>query len=136
MQDLPEVIEIAERRGRLHAAGIELFAGDLSATLPPGPFDLVLCSAVTNMFDAATNRVLYRRLRPLIIPGGGLAIVSYLRGRNHIATAFALQMLVWTEGGDAHGEDDYRRWLTEAGFSPPQVHDINDPPQTILLAER
>jgi SAM-dependent methyltransferase len=136
MQDLPEGVELADRRGPLPAASVELFAGDAFTALAPGPFDLVLCSADTNMFDAAANRELYLRLRPLITPGGGLAIVSYLRGRNRIAVTFALQMLVWTDGGDAHGEDDYRRWLTEEGYGPVQTHDLDDPPQTIVLAGR
>lgn len=130
------MIEIAERHGRLGSAGVELFAGDLFATLPPGPFDLVVCAAVTNMFDGPSNRDLYRRLRPIITPGGGLAIVSYLRGRNEATASFGLQMLVWTDGGDAHGEDDYRSWLAEAGYGPIQVHELDDPPQTIVLAER
>jgi hypothetical protein len=65
-----------------------------------------------------------------------LAIVSYLRGRNRIAVTFALQMLVWTDGGDAHGEDDYCRWLTEEGYGPVQTHDLDDPPQAIVLAGR
>ncbi|MFV2175656.1 class I SAM-dependent methyltransferase [Actinomadura sp. LOL_016] len=136
MQDLPGVMEIVERRGRLPAAGVELFPGDLFAELPSGPFDLVLCSAVTTLFDGAANLDLYRRLRPLIRPGGGLAIVSYLRERAHVSAAFALQMLVWTDGGDAHGEDDYRRWLAEAGYGAVRLHDLDDPPQTIVLAER
>jgi SAM-dependent methyltransferase len=136
MQDRPEVVEVAERRGRLGSAGVELFPGDFFATLPPGPFDLVLCAAVTNMFDGARNRDLYRRLRPIIAPGGGLAIVSYMRGRDEVAAGFGLQMLVWTDGGDAHTVDDYRRWLDEAGYGATQVHDLDSPPQTIVLVER
>ncbi len=136
MQDLPEVIEIAERHGRLGSTGVELFAGDFFTTLPPGPFDLVLCAAVTNMFDGPSNRALYRRLRAIIAPGGGLAIVSYLRDRNRVAASFGLQMLVATEGGDAHGEEDYRHWLAEAGYRLTQVHELDDSPQSIVLAER
>jgi SAM-dependent methyltransferase len=136
MQDLPAVVEDAERGDRLRAGGIELFAGDLRTTLPPGPFDLVLCSTVTNMFDETVNRDLYRRLHEVITPGGGLAIVSYLRGRTPVAAAFALQMLAWTDGGDAHGEDDYRRWLADAGFGEVLLHDFTHPPQTLVLARR
>jgi hypothetical protein len=134
MQDLPAVVEASERRDRLSAAGVDLFAGDLRTALPRGPFDLVLCSTVTNMFDETVNRDLYRRLHEVIAPGGGLAIVSYLRGRTPVAAAFALQMLAWTDGGDAHGEDDYRRWLADAGFGEVLLHDFTDPPQTMVLA--
>ncbi len=69
MQDRPEVVEIAERRGQLGNAGVELFAGDLFTTLPPGPFDLVICGLTTNMYDGARNRDLYRRPRPITAPG-------------------------------------------------------------------
>jgi hypothetical protein len=44
MQDLPEGVELADRRGPLPAASVELFAGDAFTALAPGPFDLVLCS--------------------------------------------------------------------------------------------
>ncbi|MFD4365846.1 class I SAM-dependent methyltransferase [Rhodococcus sp. NPDC058521] len=70
LQDLPAVLEAADRDGRLSRAGIELFPADLFTALPGGPFDLVLCSTVTNMFDEAANRDLYRRLRGLITRAG------------------------------------------------------------------
>ncbi|TDD18425.1 class I SAM-dependent methyltransferase [Nonomuraea diastatica] len=117
MQDLPELIGIAEERGRLKAAGVELFAGDLRTTLPPGPFDLVLCAAVTNMFDAVVNRDLYRRLRMLIAPGGGLALVTYMRGRDEVTASFGLQMLVWTDGGRPYLHASVSRGL-EQGSTP------------------
>lgn len=136
MQDLPDVIEIANRGDRLTRAGVELFAGDFFETLPPGPFDLVLCAGVTNTFDGQRNLDLYRSLRAIIAPGGGLAIVTFLRGRNSVASIFALQMLAVTDGGDAHGEEDYRRWLGEAGYGPLEVQDLEPRPQTVMLAER
>lgn len=136
MQDRAEVIEVAERDGHLSSAGVELFVGDFFTRLPAGPFDLVLCAAVTNMFDGPSNRGLYRRLRWILAPGGGLAIVTYMRGRGEVTASFGLQMLVFTEGGDAHSASDYRRWLAEAGYRQTQVHELDDPPQSIVLAER
>jgi SAM-dependent methyltransferase len=136
LMDRPLVLEAADRDGRLSGAGVELFAGDFFADLPPGPFDLVLCAAVTNMFDRVSNQDLYRRLRPIIAPGGGLAIVSYMRGRDEVTASFGLQMLVWTDGGDAHTIEDYSSWLGEAGYGPVEVHDLPHPPQTVVLAER
>lgn len=136
MQDLPDVIELADRGDRLSKAGVELFPGDLFETLPPGPFDLVLCAGVTHTFDGPRNLELYRRIRPIIGPDGGLAIVTFLRGNNPVASLFALQMLVATDGGDAHGEEDYRRWLSEAGYGPLQLQDLESRPQSVVLAGR
>ncbi|MCP9488407.1 MAG: methyltransferase domain-containing protein [Solirubrobacteraceae bacterium MAG38_C4-C5] len=134
MQDLPDVVELVDRGQRLTEGGVELFPGDFHATLPPGPFDLVLCAGVTHTFDGRRNLDLYRRLRAIIAPGGGLAIVTFLRARNPVASIFALQMLVATEGGDAHGEEDYRRWLGEAGYGPLELADVEGRPQTVVLA--
>jgi SAM-dependent methyltransferase len=116
MQDLPGVIEIASEDGRLPDAGVDLVAADMFDTLAPGPFDVVLCATVTNMFDAERNRDLLKRVRSVLAPGGALVIVSYLRDRNPVGAVFGVQMLVATPGGDAHGEADYREWLAEAGY--------------------
>lgn len=130
------MIDAADRDGRLSTVGVDLFAGDFFETLPDGPFDLVLCAAVTNMFDGPRNLALYRRLAPLIAPGGALVIVSYLRGRDRVTASFGLQMLAWTDSGDAHTEDDYRGWLDEAGYGPVDIHEFDHPPQTAVFAAR
>lgn len=136
MQDRPEVVEVADQNNRLSSAGVDVFPGDFFTELPPGPFDIVLCAAVTNMFDDPSNRSLYERLRPLITPGGGIAIVSYVRDRDEVTAGFGLQMLAWTDGGDAHSAEDYGNWLADAGYGPAQLHQLSNPPQTVILAER
>ncbi|NDL55840.1 methyltransferase [Phytoactinopolyspora mesophila] len=134
MQDLPGVIEIASGDGALPAAGVELVAADMFERLAPGPFDLVLCATVTNMFDAQKNRDLLKRIRSVLAPGGALAIVSYLRDHGPVGAVFGVQMLVATPGGDAHGEADYRQWLTEAGYGDVEVADIETPPLSVVVA--
>lgn len=136
MQDLPDVVEIADRGNRLSDAGVQLFAADFHETLAPGPFDLVLCAGVSHTFDEQRNRDLYRRLHAITAPGGAIAIVTFLRDRNPVASIFALQMLVATQDGDTHGETDYRRWLGEAGYGALQLHDLEGRPQTVVLAQR
>lgn len=117
MQDKPEVIEVVRRRGRLEAAGVELYAGSFFDSVPPGPFDLAFCSGITHTFDGARNLTLYRNLRPVVAPGGGVAVVTFLRGRHPIGALFAVQMLLNDNGGDTHTEAEYRSWLGEAGFA-------------------
>lgn len=136
MQDRPHIIELADRDRRLTDAGIELFAGDFFQTLPAGPFDLVLCAGVTNTFGAERNRELYRRLDAIIAPGGAIAIATFLRDRNPLSTIFAVQMMVVSEAGDAHSEEDYRDWLGAADFASVQVLELEDRPQALVLATR
>ncbi len=134
LQDLPEVIELAASRNPLRERGVRLVPADLHERLAEGPFDLVLCSLTTNMFAPSTNRDLLRRVHATLAPTGVLAIVTYLRGYDPVAAGFGLQMLVSTDAGDAYADEDYRAWLTEAGFGTPELSEIGDPPQSLLLA--
>jgi len=136
VQDRPPVMEAVQRGGRLASGGVDVFAGDFFEVLPPGAFDLVLCAGVTHTYDAERNLELYRRVEPILAAGGGLAILTFLRGRNAVASIFAMQMLAVTEGGDTHGEEDYRRWLAACGYGSVHVLDLEDRPQSLVLAGR
>ena len=117
MQDMPRMIEVARTRGRLEAAGVELYEGSFFDTVPDGPFDLAFCSGITHTFGADGNLALFANLRKVVAPGGGVAVVTFLRRRNPIAALFAVQMLLNDNGGDTHSEAEYRAWLGSAGFT-------------------
>ena len=133
MQDRPEVVDLARRRGRLEAAGIGLHAGDFFETLPPGPFDIVFCAGVSYTYDGARNHELFRRVAGVIGPGGTLAVHTFLRGRDPRAAVFAVQIL-GAAGGDTHGEGEYRQWLSEAGYRSVDVVHLARPPESIVFA--
>lgn len=135
LQDRPAVIDFARAQGRLEAGGVELFAGDFHETLPEGPFDLVFCAGVTHTMSAERNRALYPRLREIVVPGGGFVIATFLRHRGPIPPIFAIQMLVGGQGGDTFGEDDYRAWLTTAGFELHELVEVAPKAQTLLVAQ-
>lgn len=130
MQDLPQVIELAQEDDRF--ADIDLFAASVFDDIAPGPFDLVLCSTMTNMFSVEQNQHILRDVRSVVADGGCVAINSYMRDRHATGAIFGVQMLVATESGDAHGSDDYLRWLDEAGFGHCAVEDVVDPPLTVV----
>ncbi|CAN5499108.1 methyltransferase [soil metagenome] len=134
MQDLPAIIEIAERQGRLGAAGVDLHAGDFHGMLADGPFDLVFCAGVTQMFDAAHNLDLYRRLRGVLTPSGAVAVYTFMRGQDPLLPIFAMQMMVVTDGGDTHSVEDYRRWFATAGYGGLEVADLPGGPRSVLIA--
>lgn len=134
MQDRDHVIDAARRAGRLVGAGVELFAGNFFEALPGGHFDLVLCAGVTYTFDAIRNVELYRRVRAILAPGGLLAIHTFLRGTDPRAAVFAVQMLAGGRGGDTHGEDDYRRWLSDAGYGAVEVVTLARRPESLVFA--
>ena len=117
MQDQPAMIDVARRRGRLEPAGVDLYEGSFFETVPGGPFDLAFCSGITHTFGPEQNLTLFRNLRPVVAPGGGVAVVTFLRGRDPMSALFAVQMLLNDNGGDTHTEEEYRAWLSEAGFA-------------------
>ena len=132
LQDRPEVLSFPERREVWAAGGVELFPGDFFEALPEGPFDLVFCAGVTHTFDGERNRLLYRRVRPLVPGDGAFAIVTFPRGTPR-ARLFAVTMLVVGNRGDTHSTEDYRQWLVEAGFTMEPVA-LDDLQQSLLLA--
>ncbi|HWH34980.1 MAG TPA: class I SAM-dependent methyltransferase [Acidimicrobiales bacterium] len=134
MQDLPTMVDILEGRGVLDDSGVELFAGDFFETMPDGPFDLVLCAGITHTFDAGRNMELYGKVRRVLAPGGAIAVVTFLRRRHPMAAVFAVQMLANCRGGDTHGEEEYRAWLSAAGFGEMEVVDLHGRAQSLLMA--
>lgn len=135
LQDLEPTIELL-KSSSLHHSGVELFAGDFFETLPAARFDLVLCAGITHIFDAAHNRLLYRRLASIITTGGGLAIVTFLPERDPRALIFAVQMLAVSTGGNAHTESEYRGWLKAEGYRDLEIRNLGDSPNHLLLASR
>lgn len=121
MQDQPAMVDVARRRGRLETAGVDLFEGSFFETLPEGPFDMVFCSGITHTFDGNRNLALFRSLHEVVAPSGGIAVVTFLRGRNPLTALFAVQMLLNGDGGDTHTEAEYREWLGVAGFTVDQA---------------
>lgn len=136
MQDQVQVIDAARRDGRLSTAGIDLFAGDLFEVLAPGPFDLILCAGVSYTLDVARNLELYRRALSVLVPGGVLAVHTFLRDSDFRSAVFAVQMLVAGRGGDTHGEVEHRRWAAEAGFVDIEVHRLEREPEWIVFGRR
>jgi SAM-dependent methyltransferase len=135
MQDLPDMIRMVRDRGGLEEAGVDLFEGSFFEVIPDGPFDVAFCCGITHTFDGEHNLALYQRLRPVLAVGGGVAVITFLRGRRPPVDVFAVQMLVNGTGGDTHSEAEYRHWLGAAGFRVDDSPiDLPDRPQSVLFA--
>ncbi|HET7719225.1 MAG TPA: class I SAM-dependent methyltransferase, partial [Acidimicrobiales bacterium] len=62
MQDMPAMIDVARRKGRLEPAGVELYEGSFFDSVPDGPFDVAFCSGITHTFGPEQNLTLFRNL--------------------------------------------------------------------------
>jgi SAM-dependent methyltransferase len=134
MQDKPEVVDLARRKGWLAGTEVDLFPGDFFEVLPDEPFDLVFCAGVVYTFDAERVLSLLTRARSVIAPGGHLAIHTFLRGTDELATLFSAQMLGGVAGGQSHGEDDFRRWFDQTGYRFETSRRLERRPEWLLVA--
>ena len=118
MQDMPAMIDVARRRGRLEPAGVELYEGSFFETVPDGPVRPgVLLGDHPHLRWRAEPHAVPEPAPASWRPGGGVAVVTFLRGRDPMSALFAVQMLLNDNGGDTHTEEEYRAWLAEAGFT-------------------
>ncbi len=133
VQDRPEVIELLRRRDWLDGTGVELFAGDFFESVPDEAFDIVFCAGVAYTMSGERLVRLLRAVRPVVAPGGHLAVHTFLRGTDDLATLFLGEMLAVTDGGP-HREDDLRRWAHEAGYAVTGVERLERRPEWMLFA--
>ena len=67
-------------------------------------------------------------------PGGLIAILDFVRGQSESAALFGINMLVNTAAGGTWTEEEYRDWLTSAGFIEFEMLTLGARDQQLLLA--
>ena len=118
------------------AAAITMIGGDYTASLPPGPFDLVYFGNVYHIYSRETNSRVTREALSITAEGGTIAVQDYVWGLSNRAAMFAVNMLRSTEGGEVWTEADYRGWLSDAGFVEIEVVDVETAGTQLILARR
>ena len=131
--DLPDVIDLVRTRWA-GTDGVTLVPGDFTVGLPPGPFDLVLLGNVCHIYGPAENQRLFARVAGVLRPGGGVAILDFVRGRSVTAALFGVNMLAGS--GGTWTEAEYRDWLAAAGFTAITVEDLNGPERQLILGQK
>ena len=111
--DAPAVIDLVEPR--LSGTGIELREGDAVASLPEG-FDLAFCGRLSVSLPPEENEQLFENLYAALEPGGTAACMEYVRDRSEVGPLFGFHMLAMSPTGNTYTAEQYRSWLTDAGF--------------------
>ncbi len=139
--DLETVLPIAERHvAEAGLAGrVRTRVGDLRRDALGSGYDLVLVSAICHMLSPAENRDLLRRAFAALSPRGRVVIQDHVmsadRTMPRAGALFAINMLVGTPAGGTYTEEEYARWLRDAGFS--EVRRIAMPgPNDLVVARR
>lgn len=123
--DLPEVVAAAQS-SITSDENIHLVAGDFTMGLPEGPFHLAFLGSICHIYGEKENRRLFKRIAAVLVPGGRIIIMDFVRGRHPFAAVFAVNMLVNTETGGTWTWEEYVTWLADAGFKDMELNEIND----------
>jgi len=124
--ELPRVVPVA--REIIAQAGmanrIVVQEGDFQQEGLGEGYDIALVFGVLNGEPPEGRPALIRKVFAALNPGGQLVLRDFVldpdRAGPPEAAIFALQMLLATESGGLDTRADWDRWLTEAGFLPPQ----------------
>ena len=122
----PEMIELARRNAARRAGGapanVEFHLATIdSLPLPDAVADCVISNCVINL--APDKRAVFREIARVLKPGGRLA-VSDIALKQPLPDEIARDVAAYTGCvAGAITADDYRQWLTEAGFADVAVVD-------------
>lgn len=120
--DLPENVKKADEfifKANLQAR-IKTIGGDIIKDDLPNHFDVVLLANLLSVFDAATNKELFRRIYTML-PENGVCIISgWILDRNRlnpeISVLFCLEDICWNASDVERSFEVYESWLKDAGF--------------------
>jgi hypothetical protein len=134
--DKEDVLPIAREFLGAEADRIDMFGGDYTVALPPGPFDLVYFGNVYHIYGPETNARVTRAAFSTVAPGGTIAIQDYVWGRSAHSAMFAVNMLQSTDDGGVWTEAQYEDWVVQAGFVDFMILDLETADTQLVLARR
>ncbi len=119
--DLPKTLEVTREFVVSHGMKnrISLLPGDYNKSLPKG-FDVAFLSHIIHSEGEKENLALMKKVYKSLNPGGKVMIQDFIlkedKANPPFASAFALNMLLYTEKGCTYTFNEIKGWLQEAGF--------------------
>ena len=134
--DYREVIALARTQLARFGDRVQFVASD-ARTADVGAHDVVLLVNVLHLHDARTCAQLVASAARAVKPGGRVAIkdlrVDDGRRGPFEGLAFALNMAIYTGGGDVYETSQLRAWLADAGLVGLEEHRLASQPDGIVL---
>jgi (2Fe-2S) ferredoxin/SAM-dependent methyltransferase len=138
--DLATVTPIAERHAQEAglSARVRTRTGDLRRDAFGTGYDLALLSAICHMLGPDGNRDLFRRAFAALAPGGRLVVQDHVMAADRTVpragAMFAVNMLAGTPEGGTYTEEEYRSWLSGAGFTEVRRVALQGPNDLLIAA--
>ena len=139
--DLPGVLPVTRKiaqqfgvAGQFTCTGKDIFQDDLGSG-----YSVATLGHILHMASPDRNRFLLKNIFRALAPGGTLVIGEFIVNEDRTGPmeplAFAVNMLVHTEQGNAYTLGEIRSWLQEAGFV--NVRTLAAPaPSPLILADK
>jgi 2-polyprenyl-3-methyl-5-hydroxy-6-metoxy-1,4-benzoquinol methylase len=137
--DRAPVLELA----RAHLARLgdraRLVAGD-AERVTGGPYDVALLANLLHLHDPATCARIVAACAAALRPGGTLVVkdlrVDVDRSGPPAGVLFALNMALYTDGGDVYDAPTLAGWMTAAGLADVRVSSLAAAPDAHVLVAR
>lgn len=140
LYDMPEIIDYVSRVfGLEDVTNLTLKKGDFTENeftgdFKAGSFDIVFMGNISHIYSEEENITLIDRVSRILKKGGLIAIEDFVRGRSPDAEMFAVNMLANTIAGNTYTEEQYLKWLKNAGFSHVEVLDFAGSEKQLITA--
>ncbi len=130
-QDFPGMIPVTRSYVERHrvAGQYDYLPGDLrTVDFGKDRFDLAILGNIVHSEGVESSRDLFWRIHRALRRDGHVAIIDMVPDKERTGPVFplifALNMLVNTEQGGTYTLEEYREWLTGAGFRSVEARDI------------
>jgi SAM-dependent methyltransferase len=138
--DAPATVALAERHLARFGERVRFICGD-ARTVPVGEgHGAALLANVLHLHPAAVCAELCAAAARAVAPGGLVAVVDLRvdedRGGPLEGLLFALNMAVYTEGGDVHEASRIRAWLADAGLDEIEARPLALAPDAMVVLGR
>ncbi len=141
--DLPEVRELAEQTIASYGLSdrIVFQAGDYHAPSLGDGYDAVLLSNILHDNTKESCRQLLNKSHRALIDGGLVAVHEFFLEDGGASPAvgaiFSLLMMLENQGAAEYPADLIEKWLLEAGFVDPVIHQLPQPsPMVVVVASK
>jgi ubiquinone/menaquinone biosynthesis C-methylase UbiE len=141
--DLPEVRELAEQTIASYGLSdrIAFQAGDYNASSLGDGYDVVLLSNILHDNTEESCRQLLAKSHRALLDGGLVVVHEFFLEEDGaspvVGAIFSLLMMLENQGAAEYPAELIERWLLEAGFVAPVVHQLPQPsPMVAVVASK
>ncbi|MEP6864192.1 MAG: methyltransferase [Deltaproteobacteria bacterium] len=138
--DFWDVVPLAKEHLARFGDRVTIFGDEISTVQGSDVYDVALLANVLHLHAPVFCAKYLARAARLVVPGGRVVIkelrVEEDRSGPLASLLFALNMAIFTGGGDVYRTSELRGWLEQAGLTAIEEHRLASSPDAIVLVAR